>query len=324
MVPPPVLPPPKNGYADAFWCTYLVSVAAASVAEVVTYPLDLTKTRLQIQGERAALVAAGPAGEASKGAYRGMLRTAAGIAREEGPLCLWRGVTPAIYRHVVYSGIRIVTYEQLRDGVFKREPGGAFPVWKSAISGVTSGALAQFVASPTDLVKVHVQMEGRRRLLGQPPRVRGAWHAFRKIVAEGGVRGLWKGSIPNVQRAALVNLGDLTTYDSAKRFILTHTALPDSHLTHMLSSACAGLVAATMGTPADVVKTRIMNQPTDASGRGLLYKSSLDCLTKTVELEGLMALYKGFLPVWIRMAPWSLTFWLTFEQIRRTIGSSAF
>ncbi|GLH04718.1 Mitochondrial uncoupling protein 4C [Gryllus bimaculatus] len=316
MVPPPVLPPPKNGYADAFWCTYLVSVAAASVAEVgrtsrashpavvfwgnawgvssrtdacpargrrerrprrppavtracsvtVTYPLDLTKTRLQIQGERAALVAAGPAGEASKGAYRGMLRTAAGIAREEGPLCLWRGVTPAIYRHVVYSGIRIVTYEQLRDGVFKREPGGAFPV-KSAISGVTSGALAQFVASPTDLVKVHVQMEGRRRLLGQPPRVRGAWHAFRKIVAEGGVRGLWKGSIPNVQRAALVNLGDLTTYDSAKRFILTHTALPDSHLTHMLSSACAGLVAATMGTPADVVKTRIMNQPTDASGR---------------------------------------------------------
>ena len=32
-------------------------------------------------------------------------------------------------------------------------------------------------------------------------------------------------------------------------------------------SACAGLVAATVGTPADVVKTRIMNQPTDKNGR---------------------------------------------------------
>lgn len=32
-------------------------------------------------------------------------------------------------------------------------------------------------------------------------------HAFRRIVAEGGVRGLWKGWAPNVQRAALVNLG---------------------------------------------------------------------------------------------------------------------
>lgn len=41
---------------------------------------------------------------------------------------------------------------------------------KSAIGGVTSGALAQFIASPADLVKVQIQMEGRRRLLGKPPR----------------------------------------------------------------------------------------------------------------------------------------------------------
>lgn len=40
-------------YADSFVATYIISVAAASVAETVTYPLDLTKTRLQIQGEAA-------------------------------------------------------------------------------------------------------------------------------------------------------------------------------------------------------------------------------------------------------------------------------
>lgn len=38
-------------YADSFWCTYIISVGAAFVAETATYPLDLTKTRLQIQGE---------------------------------------------------------------------------------------------------------------------------------------------------------------------------------------------------------------------------------------------------------------------------------
>lgn len=66
-------------------------------------------------------------------------------------------------------------------------------------------------------------------------RVHSTWDAFSQILARGGVRGLWKGSIPNVQRAALVNLGDLTTYDTAKRFILMHTSLTDSHVTHILS-----------------------------------------------------------------------------------------
>lgn len=123
------------------------------------------------------------------------------------------------------------------------------------------------MASPADLVKVHVQMEGRRRLQGLTPRVQNATDAFKQILKRGGAKALWKGSTANVYRAALVNLGDLTTYDFAKRNIMKKMDLPDCHTVHILSSICAGLVAATMGTPADVVKTRIMNQPTDASGR---------------------------------------------------------
>lgn len=91
--------------------------------------------------------------------------------------------------------------------------------------------------------------------------------ALKQILKRGGIKGLWKGSIPNVYRAALVNLGDLTTYDFAKRYIMQKTKLPDCHTVHIMASICAGLVAATMGTPADVVKTRIMNQPTDPAGR---------------------------------------------------------
>lgn len=63
---------------------------------------------------------------------------------------------------------------------------------------------------------------------------------YRKIVAQGGVVGLWRGCWPNVQRAALVNLGDLSTYDYVKTKILAFTTLKDDSLTHCLSSACAG------------------------------------------------------------------------------------
>jgi len=33
-----------------------------------------------------------------------------------------------------------------------------------------SGVIAQFVASPADLIKVQIQMEGKRRLMGEPAR----------------------------------------------------------------------------------------------------------------------------------------------------------
>lgn len=41
-------------------------------------------------------------------------------------------------------------------------------------------------------------------------------HAFQDIIRTEGVRGLWKGWGPNVQRAYIVNAVELATYDQAK------------------------------------------------------------------------------------------------------------
>jgi len=213
-------------------------------------------------------------------------------------------------------------YEEIRNQL-SRENKDNFSFWKKVVAGMLAGGIGQLMASPTDLVKTQIQMEGRRRLLGKPPRVEGMTDAFRKILKQGGVIGLWRGCWPNVQRAALVNLGDLSTYDSVKGAILNNTNFEDNSLTHCMASGCAGLVGAIMGTPADVVKARVMNQPTDEFGRGLVYKSSVDCAMQTIKGEGFLALYKGFVPCWLRMAPWSLTFWLSFEQIRHAAGATA-
>ncbi|XP_037094450.1 mitochondrial uncoupling protein 4-like [Pollicipes pollicipes] len=308
-----------TGVADKLWFKYMLSCGAATCAELVTYPLDLTKTRLQIQGEAAEKK---PAPSGRPPLYRGFLRTAGGVVREEGVLRLWQGVTPAIYRHLIYSGVRMNGYEWLRDRVSR--PGQPLPVWQAALAGLAAGGLGQLLASPADLVKVQMQTEGRRRLLGLQPRVKNAAHAFRQIVRRGGVRALWKGCVPNVQRSALVNLGDLTTYDSVKARLVRGTALGDGPVTHFLASVASGLVSATLGTPADVVKTRVMNQPTDSRGRGTLYRNSVDCFVRLVREEGLLAMYKGFVPCWMRMAPWSLTFWFTYENLRRVCGTGTF
>ena len=291
---------------------YVLSVGAACVAELLTFPLDLVKTRLQVQGEMA--------GGGASGRYRGMAATLTGVVREEGPAGLWRGVGPGIARHAIYSGVRMTLYDWMR-GVRAAQAGELRLVDRAGL-GMTAGALGQLVASPTDLVKVRMQMEGRQRLAGLPGRGEGAAQLLVRAVREGGLRSLWAGAVPNMQRAALVNLGDLTTYDQAKRWLVDERGLAADHwTTHGLASGCAGLAAAALGTPADVVKARVMNQPVDPrTGRGLHYSGSLDCLARAVRQEGVASLWKGFLPCWLRMAPWSLIFWLTFEKMRTVAG----
>jgi len=66
-------------------------------------------------------------------------------------------------------------------------------------------------------------------------------------------------------------------------------------------------------TPFDMVRTRIMNQPKDR----ILYNGMLDCFSKIISNEGLLALYKGFFPVWGRFAPTTTLQLVIFEQLKR-------
>jgi solute carrier family 25 uncoupling protein 27 len=228
---------------------YGLSCTAAMVAETVTYPLDITKTRLQTQFIPG-IIPKRPSG---------MLKVTYNIAKHEGLLSLWQGIAPAIYRHYLYTGIRMGVYEVMRSN-WKDPDAKDFAVWKSMFSGLISGAFAQFVASPADLIKVQMQMEGLRKLQNLPPRFKSTWHACSTLYRLNGLKGLWIGWIPNCQRAALLNMADLATYDRTKHWLLDNTNMKDDFITHGCSSACSGLAAATVSTPSDVVKTRIMDQ----------------------------------------------------------------
>ena len=216
---------------------------AAAIAETVTFPIDLTKTRLQIQGERSGW----------GGPKRGMFQVAWGVVRDEGLFKLWRGVKPAVIRHIFYSGVRVTLYEFIREHVLKRDADGQFAVYKSIIAGSSAGVFGQMIASPMDLIKIRFQTDGARQLQGYNPRYRGVYHALVTIIREEGVLKLWRGVIPNCQRAALVALGDFATYDTTKRKILLYTKFKDNVSTHLMASVCAGLAATTLGELADSV-----------------------------------------------------------------------
>ncbi|KAI8806874.1 mitochondrial carrier domain-containing protein [Cladochytrium replicatum] len=280
---------------------FALSAASGSVAEFATFPIDTVKTRLQLARDF------------------GPLRMASEMAVKEGIGGFYRGVGAAVLRHVPYTGTRVVIYEQIRQAVVERE--GKMDLRWRMLAGLTAGALGQLVAVPTDLVKVRMQADGRRVQKGLEPRYRSALSAFPQIVREeGGVRSLWRGASPAVQRAALVNLGELATYDSAKQYMLRIRGGKDDVLTHILSSMCSGFCGAFLSTPADVIKTRCMNQ----DPKNPIYKGTLDCLAKTVRAEGTLYLWKGFMTAWFRIGPWQSIYWVSYEQLRVLSGYGGF
>lgn len=181
---------------------YITSVVSAWIPELVCYPMDLMKTRMHIQGEKASKTYSNLKKVSTLG-------TAIGIVRNEGILHVYGGLSAMYFRHSLFTGMKMYFYDTLRDALIIQDRDGKpkLTFLRSAFAGMFSGGLANFISSPADLVKVQMQMESSRRLLGEPPRVNNVPQALISFYRKGGIRGLWKGCVPNALRASLVTLG---------------------------------------------------------------------------------------------------------------------
>jgi solute carrier family 25 uncoupling protein 27 len=120
----------QQGGVDNTRTKILLSSLSAMVAESTTFPIDLIKTRLQLHGE-----------SLSSSRPTGAFRIGLDIIREQGPFGLYKGLSPAILRHLFYTPIRIVGYEHLRS-VISADNGSPSIIGKAVVGGI-SGSMAQ-------------------------------------------------------------------------------------------------------------------------------------------------------------------------------------
>lgn len=272
--------------------------AAACIADIVTFPLDTAKVRLQIQGEKASV---------QNIRYRGVFGTIATMVRTEGPRSLYNGLVAGLQRQLCFASVRIGLYDNVKDFYTggKENPG----VLVRILAGCTTGAMAVSFAQPTDVVKVRFQAQ--MNLDGVARRYNGTMQAYRHIFQNEGLKGLWKGTLPNITRNALVNCTELVTYDLIKEAILKHKLMSDNLPCHFVSAFGAGFVTTVIASPVDVVKTRYMNSPPGQ------YKSAINCSWVMLTKEGPTAFYKGFVPSFLRLGSWNIVMFVSFEQIKR-------
>lgn len=302
---------------DNVWQLFAFSAIASCTAELATVPIDVVKVRMQLQGEL---------GSTAK--YKSSLHAFPTILREEGIAGLYKGVQPALLRQATYGSLRIGMYEPVKAliarfltgegaGVGSAAAASASPaLLHKVLSGMVCGGAAAAICNPTDVVKVRMQADGMNTAPGAKPRYRHVFHAFGEIARTEGVRGLYKGVSPTVQRAAVVAAVELSSYDECKTLMVQWGWGATSVVTHFGASVMAGFLSTIASSPLDVVKSRVMNQPVDENGRGLRYSSTIDCFRKSTQAEGVLSLWKGFLPNFARLGPHCVITFMVIEQLR--------
>lgn len=266
---------------------------AACVADCITFPLDTTKVRLQVQ--------------AGSGQTSGVLGTMTTIVRTEGPAALYSGIVPGLQRQMAFAAIRIGLYEPVKQEYMARsgQTQGLGLLGCRVAAGITTGTLAILAAQPTDVVKVRMQAAGSKG------GYKGVWDAYKTIGQKEGIKnGLYRGTMPNIARNCIINVGETVVYDAVKDSFISSGLLQDGVSCHLASAAVAGVTATIVASPVDVIKTRYMN-----AERGL-YRGALHCASLTLKAEGMRAFYKGFNASCLRLVSWNICLWLTYEQLK--------
>ncbi|KZC06440.1 PREDICTED: kidney mitochondrial carrier protein 1 [Dufourea novaeangliae] len=286
------------------WRPFIYGGLASIIAELGTFPLDTTKTRLQIQGQKLDK-------RHAHLKYSGMTDALVQISKQEGFKALYSGISSAILRQATYGTIKFGTYYSLKQTAMDKWETDDLVVI-NVVCAALAGAISSAIANPTDVVKVRMQVTGGDSNLS-------LFGCFQDVYKHEGIRGLWRGVGPTAQRAAIIAAVELPIYDYSKNKLMAF--LEDSVTNHFLSSFIASMGSAVASTPIDVVRTRLMNQRRVRTTGGVLpphiYNGSVDCFVQTFKNEGFLALYKGFVPTWFRMGPWNIIFFITYEQLKQ-------
>ena len=250
----------------------------------VTHPMDLYKTRLQ-------------AGNFN-------LKT---LWQQEGLLSLWKGIKPAYFREATYTSIKLGGYGPLKKALGCDGPEA--PFLPKFAAGSLSGGLGTLVGNPFDVLKT----KGMTNTQTAVPMFQMVQHLY----SQQGLRGFYRGFSANVSRACVLNGTKMSCYDQIKGWILVQTNWTRKDLRCQTASALgAGFFMSLATAPFDMVRTTLMNQPTDKK----IYKGFIDASFSILKTEGPGGFYRGFLPMWGRFAPQATLQLVIYDNLLTSCG----
>ncbi|XP_027336601.1 probable envelope ADP,ATP carrier protein, chloroplastic isoform X2 [Abrus precatorius] len=269
---------------------FLAGAIAGAAAKTVTAPLDRIKLLMQTHGVRV--------GQESVQKSIGLIEAITVIGKEEGIKGYWKGNLPQVIRVIPYSAVQLFAYEiykvysLLLTKIFKGKNGELSVVGRLA-AGAFAGMTSTFITYPLDVLRLRLAVEPGYRTMSE---------IALSMLREEGFASFYYGLGPS-----LIGIAPYIKSLPEKYQKRTETSL----ITAVLSASLATLTC----YPLDTVRRQMQL-------KGTPYKTVLDAITGIVARDGIIGLYRGFVPNALKNLPNSSIRLTTYDIVKRLIAAS--
>ncbi|PHH74573.1 hypothetical protein CDD82_4880 [Ophiocordyceps australis] len=198
--------------ADLAPVTRLFCGGIAGITSVfLTYPLDIVRTRLSIQS--ASFAELGDKPKRLPGMWATMMQM---VKTEGGISSLYRGIIPTVAGVAPYVGLNFMVYESVRKYLTPEGEQNPNAVRK-LLAGAISGAVAQTCTYPFDVLRRRFQIN---TMSGMGYQYKSISDAIRVIIGQEGLRGLYKGIVPNLLKVAPSMASSWLSFEMTRDFLV--------------------------------------------------------------------------------------------------------
>uniref|UniRef100_A0A672T377 Solute carrier family 25 member 13 n=1 Tax=Sinocyclocheilus grahami TaxID=75366 RepID=A0A672T377_SINGR len=280
--------------AESAYRFTLGSVAGA-VGATAVYPVDLVKTRMQNQRSSGSFV--------DELMYKNSIDCFKKVVRYEGFFGLYRGLVPQLLGVAPEKAIKLTVNDFVRGKTMKKD--GSVPIPAEILAGGCAGGSQVIFTNPLEIVKIRLQVAGE---ITTGPRV-----SALSVIRDLGFFGLYKGAKACFLRDIPFSAIFFPCYAHTKAALTDEDGrVGPGRL--LLAGALAGMPAASLVTPADVIKTRL--QVAARAGQ-TTYNGLIDCFWKILREEGPRAFWKGAEARVFRSSPQFGVTLVTYELLQR-------
>lgn len=279
---------------------------AGLVEILIMQPLDVVKTRIQIQVKGA------------PGSYNGLGDCFRTIYRVEGPKAFYKGIVPPICAETPKRATKFFAFEryaQLLTPTLGKDGGKDGQKLRTplvySLAGFLCGATEAVVVNPFERVKIQLQNE---RGTSTSPVAK-----LKEIHAQGGwntKNGLNRGLTSTIGRHAVWNCIYFGLYHTCKDVIPPREEGEAKYFaTRVFLGLCAGTLASIVNIPYDVAKSRIQGPLVLLPNGKEKYTGCHQTMLLVAKEEGAAALFKGLAPKLMRLGPSGAIMMLVYETL---------